>query len=131
GSLYICGFTPMTRCTYQISMDIDADDPGSFVELNSPGSRMIILETDNKSILKSYYKNPSGELESKTISLGEADEKSGFEITFDGYNKTNTITVNDGTCIVTPFYDLERQNLPYVDFSNGYIKFTSFVIGRG
>jgi hypothetical protein len=131
GSLYICGFTPMAKCTYQVSMDINADDPESFVELNSPGSRLIISETDNKSVLNSYYKSPSGELKYETIYLGNAGERYDFEILFDGCNKTNTIAVNDGTCIVTPFYDLERQQLPYVDFSNGYIKFTSFVIRRG
>ena len=131
GSLYICGFTPMAKCTYQISMDINTDDPESFVELNSPGSRMIITEIGNKSILKSYYKSPSGELKYETIYLENAGERSDFKIIFDGFNKTNTIAVNDGTCIVTPFYDLERQKLPYVDFSNGYIKFTGFVIGKG
>lgn len=131
GSLYICGFTPMTRCTYQISMDINTDDPESFVELNSPGSRIIITEIGNKSILKSYYKGPSGELKHETIFLENAGERSDFKIIFDGFNKTNTIAVNDGTSIVTPFYDLERQKLPYVDFSNGYIKFTGFVIGKG
>lgn len=131
GSLYICGFTPMSKCTYQISMDINADDPESFVELNSPGSRMIISEINNECILNSFYKSSSGELKYETISLGNAGERSDFEIMFDGYNKTNTITANDGTCIVTPFYDIERQKLPYVDFSNGYIKFTNFVIGKG
>ncbi|AKB73635.1 hypothetical protein MSLAZ_0374 [Methanosarcina lacustris Z-7289] len=131
GSLYICGFTPMAKCTYQISMDINADDPGSFVELNSPGSRMIITEIGNKSILKSYYKSPSGELKYETMSLENAGEISDFKIIFDGFNKTNTIAVNDGTCIVTPFYNLERQKLPYVVFSNGYIKFTGFVLGKG
>lgn len=131
GSIYICGFTPMTKCTYQISMGINTDDPKSFVELNSPGSRLIISEINNEYILNSFYKSPSGELKYETISLGNAGEISDFEIMFDGYNKTNTIRANDGTCIITPFYDLERQKLPYVDFSNGYIKFTSFVIGKG
>ena len=57
--------------------------------------------------------------------------KSDFEIMFDGYNKTNTIYAKDGSCIVTPFYNLERQKLPYMDFSNGYIKFTAFIMGKG
>ncbi|HII79005.1 MAG TPA: hypothetical protein HA261_00995 [Methanosarcina sp.] len=131
GSLYICGFTPMAKCTYQISMDINADDPQSFVELNSPGSRLIISEIGNKSVLNSYYKTPSGELKYESICLGNVGERHDFEIMFDGYNKTNTIAVSNDTRIVTPFYDLERQKLPYVDFSNGYIKFTSFVIRKG
>ena len=65
------------------------------------------------------------------MSIGNAKGKSNFEIIFDGENKTNTILTEDGNCIVTPFYDLDRQKLPYVDFSNGYMKFTSFVFGEG
>ncbi|TFH04211.1 MAG: hypothetical protein E4H06_03265, partial [Methanosarcina sp.] len=131
GALYICNLTPMVKCAYEISMDINADDPQSFVELNSPGSRLVIQEIEGKTLLKSYYRDSSGGTKYKKVILDDASEKANFKIIFDGYNKTNTIAVNDGTCIVTPFYDLERQKLPYVDFSNGYIKFTGFVIGKG
>lgn len=29
------------------------------------------------------------------------------------------------------FFNFERQRLPYVDFSNGYLKFTPFITGKG
>ncbi|OEU41417.1 hypothetical protein BGV40_15090 [Methanosarcina sp. Ant1] len=131
GSLYICNLTPMVKCTYQVSMDIDTDDNHSFVELNSPGSRLIIQGINNRTILRSYFENSSGDIRSKSICIGNTTEKSDFEIVFDGYNKTNTIYAKDGSRIVTSFYSFERQRLPYVDFSNGYIKFTAFIIGEG
>ena len=131
GSLYICNLTPMVKCTYEISMDIKTDDPQSFVELDTPGSKLIIQKIDNNTVLKSYFQTDSGNIESKTISIGNAAEKSNFKIIFDGENKTNTICTENGSYIVTPFYNLDRQKLPYVDFSNGYIKFTSFVLGEG
>jgi len=131
-SLYICGLIPMVKCTYQISMNIKTDDFQSFVELNSPGSKLIIQKVDNDNvILRSYFKDFSEEIRSKTIRIGNAAEKFDFEIKFDGYNKTNTICTNDGNFIVTPFYSTDRQRLPYIDFSNGYIKFTSFIAGKG
>ena len=131
GSLYICDLTPMVKCAYEISMDMNADDHQSFVELDSPGSKLIIQEIDNKTVLKSYFKNVSGNIRSESICIGNAAEKSNFEIIFDGDNKINTIRTKNGSYIVTPFYSLDRQKLPYVDFSNGYIKFTSFVMGKG
>ena len=131
GALYICNLTPMVKCTYEVSMDIDTDDPESFVELNSPGSRLIIYETENQTLLKSYYRDPSGELEYEEVILGEASERVDFKIVFDGYNKTNAIYAEDGSSITTPFYDPDRQKLPYIDFSNGYIKFTAFILGKG
>jgi len=112
-------------------MDIDTDDNHSFVELNSPGSRLIIQEINNSTILRSYFENSSGDIGSKSICIGDTAGKSDFEIIFDGYNKTNTICAKDGSSIVTPFYSFERQRLPYVDFSNGYIKFTAFIMGEG
>ncbi|MHC1756845.1 MAG: hypothetical protein AB9861_15695 [Methanosarcina sp.] len=131
GSLYICRLTPMAKCTYQISMDVNTDDNHSFIELNSPGSKLIIQEINKKVILKSYFESSSGDLGSETIYLGNTAEKLDFEITFDGCNRTNTISAKDGRSIVTPFYNFERQRLPYVDFSNGYIKFTAFIAGKG
>jgi hypothetical protein len=131
GSLYICRLTPMVRCTYHISMDIKTDNPQSFVELNSPGSKLVIQETNNRIILKSYFEISSDDIGSETIFLGNAAEKLDFEITFDGCSKTNTIFAKDGKCITTPFYNFERQRLPYIDFSNGYLKFTSFLAGKG
>ncbi|HWR25798.1 MAG TPA: hypothetical protein VN278_06125, partial [Methanosarcina sp.] len=131
GALYICNLTPMVKCTYIFSIDIDADDKNSFIELDSPGSRLIIQEIGNNTILTSYFQVPSGDIEYKTVCIGNSTGKSNFEITFDGYNKTNTIYTEDGNSIVTPFYKLERQRLPYVDFSNGYIKFTNFLMGEG
>jgi hypothetical protein len=131
GALYICNLTPMVKCTYIFSIDIDADDKNSFIELDSPGSRLIIQEIGNNTILTSYFQVPSGDIEYKTVCIGNSTGKSNFEITFDGYNKTNTIYTEDGNSIVTPFYKLERQKLPYVDFSNGYIKFTNFLMGEG
>ncbi|WP_231585469.1 MULTISPECIES: hypothetical protein [unclassified Methanosarcina] len=131
GALYICSLTPMVKCAYGISMDINADDPQSFVELNSPGSRMIIQESEGQTLLKSYYRDSSGETKYEKVILGNASEKANFNIIFDGYNKTNTIYAQDGSSIVTPFYNLDRQKLPYLDFSNGYIKFTVFILGEG
>jgi hypothetical protein len=131
GSLYICNFTPMTKCTYQISIDMDTDDNQSFVELKSPASRLVIQRINNNVVLRSYFENSSKDIRSKSICIGNAKEKLDFEIIFDGYNKTNTIRTKDGSNIETPFYSLERQRLPYVDFSNGYIKFTAFVMGKG
>ena len=78
GSLYICNLPPMVKCTYQVSMDIDTDDDHSFVELNSPGSRLIIQEINNSAILKSYFKDSSGDIRSETIYIGNATEKIGF-----------------------------------------------------
>jgi hypothetical protein len=130
-SLYICRLTPMVKCTYQISMDIKSDDNRNFVELNSPASKLIIQETESQILLKSYFESSSGNIGSETIHIGNAAEKLDFEILFDGYSKTNTIYTKDGRCITTPFYNFERQKLPYVDFSNGYIKFTSFIAGKG
>ncbi len=131
GSLYICNLTPMVKCTYEISMDIKTDDPQSFVELDTPGSKLIIQKIDNNTILKSYFQNDSENIESETIYIGNATGKSNFEIIFDGENKTNTICTENGSHIVTPFYNFDRQKLPYVDFLNGYIKFTLFVMGKG
>ena len=121
----------MVKCTYQVSMDMDTDDDHSFVELNSPGSRLIIQGIDNRAILRSYFRNSSGDIGSKSICIGNTSGKSDFNIMFDGYNKTNTIYAKDGSSIVTPFYNIERQRLPYVDFSNGYMKLTAFIIGEG
>jgi hypothetical protein len=131
GSLYICNLTPMVKCTYQVSMDINTDGLHSCVELNSPGSKLIIQEGNNNTALTSYFKNSSGDIKSETICIGNARGKSNFEIRYDGYNKTNTICAKDGSRIATPFYDLERQRLPYADFSNGYLKFTTFLMGEG
>jgi hypothetical protein len=131
GSLYICNLTPMAKCTYQVSIDMNTDDRHSFVEFKSPGSRLIIQEINNNTLLRSYFKNSSEDIKSETICIGNATEISDFEIMFDGYNKTNTIYAKDGNYIVTPFYSLERQRLPYVDFSNGYLKFTTFLMGKG
>lgn len=112
-------------------MDINADDNQSFIELNSPGSKLIIQGMNRKVLLKSYFGSSSGDLGSETIHIGNATEKLDFEITFDGCNKTNTISAKDGRSIVTPFFNFERQRLPYVDFSNGYLKFTPFITGKG
>jgi len=131
GALYICNLTPMVKCAYEISMDVYADDPQSFVELNSPGSRLLIQESDGKTLLKSYYRDSSGELKYQKIILGDASEKANFKIMFDGNNETNTIYAQDGSSIVTPFYNLDRQQLPYIDFSGGYIKLTAFILGEG
>jgi len=131
GALYICNLTPMVKCAYEISMDVYADDPQSFVELDSPGSRLLIQESEGQTLLKSYYRGSSGELKYQKIILGDASEKANFKIIFDGINKTNTIYAQDGSSIVTPFYNLDRQQLPYVDFSSGYIKLTAFILGEG
>ncbi len=131
GSLYICRLIPMAKCTYQISIDLKMDDPESFVELNTPGSKLILQKVNNNIILESYFKNSSGDIRCESISIGNAAEKSNFEIMFDGHSKTNTIFTSDGNCIVTPFYNTDRQRLPYTDISNGYIKLTSFVLGKG
>lgn len=112
-------------------MDINTDDAHSFVELNSPGSKMVIQEINNKVVLKSYFENFSGDIGSEAIFLGNAAEKLDFKITFDGYSKTNTISTKDGKSIVTSFYNFERQRLPYTDFSNGYLKFTSVLAAKG
>ena len=131
GGLYICNLTPMVKCDYEISMDINADDPQSFVELDGPGSRLIIQERDDQTLLKSYYRDSSGETKCEKVILSNASEKANFKIIFDGYNKTNTIYAQDGSYIVTPYYNLDRQKLPYIDFSSGYIKFTAFILGEG
>jgi hypothetical protein len=121
----------MVKCTYQISLDIKTDDTRSFVELNSPGSKLIIQEINGRVVLKSYFEISSGGIGHETISLGYAAEKLDFDIIFDGCSKTNIISTKDGNSITTPFYNLERQRLPYLDFSGGYIKFTSFLAGKG
>ncbi|MDQ1253385.1 MAG: hypothetical protein QG646_2552 [Euryarchaeota archaeon] len=131
GSLYICNLTPMTRCTYQVSMDMNTDDNHSCVEIKSPGSRLVIQGINNSVVLRSYFENSSKDIRSKSICIGNTTGKLDFEIIFDGYNKTNTICIKDGRNIETPFYSFERQRLPYVDFSNGYIKFTAFIMGKG
>jgi len=131
GSLYVCDLTPMVKCAYEISMDMHTDDPQSFVELDSPGSKLTIQDIDNNIVLKSYFQTDSGNMESKMISAGNAVEKANFKIIFDGEHKTNTIYSENGSYIVTPFYNLDRQKLPYVDFSNGYMKFTPFILGAG
>jgi hypothetical protein len=131
GSFYICRLTPMVKCTYQISMNINTDDAHSFVELNSPGSKLIIQEINGRVVLISYFENSSGGMGSETIVLGNKTEKLDFEITFDGRSKTNTISVKGGKSIKTPFCSFKRQKLQYLDFSQGYIKFTSFLGGKG
>jgi hypothetical protein len=131
GSLYICNLAPMVKSAYQFSIDIDTDDKRGFILLNSPGSKIIIQEIDNATVLTSYFQTASEDIEYKTIQIENSTERSNFEITFDGYNKTNTISTKNGSYIVTPFYKLERQRLPYVDFSNGYLKFTAFLMGKG
>ena len=130
GSLYICNFTPMFKCTYEISMGISTDDPQSYLEFYSPGSKLVIRKIDNNTVLRSYFQNVSGSMKSKTITISNAD-KSNLKIIFDGENKTNTIVAENGSYIITPFYKLNRQQLPYIDFSNGYIKFVSFINGNG
>ena len=129
-SLYICNLKPMFKCTYEISMSISTDDQRNYVELDSPGSKLIIQKIDNNTALKSYFQTDSMSMKSKTITISNAD-KSNFKIIFDGENKTNTIVAENGSYIITPFYDLYRQKLPYIDFSNGYIKFVSFIKGKG
>ncbi len=129
-SLYICNFTPMFKCTYDISMGISTDNSLSYIELYSPGSKLVIREVNSNTVLKSYFQNVSGSMKSKTITIGNA-EKSNLKIIFDGVNKTNTIVTENGNYIITPFYKIDRQKLPYVDFSNGYIKFISFIDGNG
>ncbi|AKB74258.1 hypothetical protein MSLAZ_0997 [Methanosarcina lacustris Z-7289] len=131
GALYICNLTPMAKCDYEISMDINVDDPQSFVEMDGPGSRLIIQKSEGQTSLTSYYRDSSGETKHEKVILGNASEKANFNIIFDGYNKTNTIYAEDGNFIVTPFYNFYRQKLPYLDFSNGYIKFTGFILGEG
>lgn len=131
GSLYICNLTPMVKCTYEISMDLSTDDQQSFVELDSPGSKLIIQKINNSAMLKSYFQSDLRSIKFKTICIGNATERLDFKILFDGENKTNTICTRNGSYIVTPFYNLDRQKLPYIDFSNGYIKLTSFVLGEG
>jgi len=130
GSLYICNFTPMVKCTYEISMGISTDDPQNYIEVYSPGSKLVIRKIDDNTVLKSYFQDASGNMKSKTITIGNAD-KSNLKIIFDGENKTNTIVAEDGSSITTPFCKLDRQELPYTDFSNGYIKFISFINGNG
>jgi len=130
GSLYICNLTPMVKCTYEISMGISTDDPQSYVELYSPGSKLVIYKINNNTVLRSYFQTSSGSMKSKEITVSNTD-KSNIKIIFDGENKTNTIITEDGTYISTPFYKLDRQKLPYIDFSNGYIKFISFIDGNG
>ena len=90
GSLYISNLVPMVKSTLQLSMNIKTDSPDSFIEIIGPGSKIIIKEIDNTTILNSYYRNSSGGLDSKIISLSNASEISKFNIIFDGYNKTNT-----------------------------------------
>ncbi|WP_410507684.1 hypothetical protein RSJ42_12845 [Methanosarcina hadiensis] len=131
GSLYICRLTPMVKCTYQVSMSIKTDDAQSFVELNSPGSKLIIQEISGRVMLKSYFENSPDNMGFETIFLGNTTEKLDFEIVFDGVSKTNTISAKNGNSITTPFYNFERQRLPYLDFSQGYLKFTSFLGGKG
>lgn len=131
GALYICNLTPMVKCAYEVSMDVNTDDPESFVELDSSGSRLFIQNIENQTLLKSYYRDQSGAIKYEELVLGNASEKVNFKIMFDGYNKTNTIYTQAGSSIVTPYYNLDRQKLPYIDFSNGYIKFTSFILGEG
>jgi hypothetical protein len=131
GSLYICNLSPMVKCSYEISMDIKADDPQSFVELDTPGSKLMIQKKDNKTVLKSYFQTDFGTVRSKTICIGNNNEKSDFKVVFDGENKTNTIITENGSYIVTPLYNLDRQKLPYIDFSNGYIKFKPSILGEG
>jgi hypothetical protein len=130
GSLYICNFTPMFKCTYEISMGISTDDPQSYVELYSPGSKLVIYKINNNTVLRSYFQTISGSMKSKAITVSNTD-KLNLKIIFDGENKTNTIIAEDGTYISTPFYKFDRQKLPYIDFSNGYIKFVSFINGNG
>ncbi len=93
----------MVKCTYQISMDIKTDDTRSFIELNSPGSKLVIKEVNNRVLLISYFESSSGGIRSETITLGgNSSEKLDFEIAFDGCSKTNTISTRDGKSIVTP-----------------------------
>ena len=40
GALYICNLTPVVKCIYKISMDINTDDQQSFVELDSSGFKV-------------------------------------------------------------------------------------------
>ena len=47
-------------------------------------------------------------MKSKTITISNAD-KSNFKIIFDGENKTNTIFAENGSYIVTPFYNREAK----------------------
>ncbi|MGB9928181.1 MAG: hypothetical protein ACPK85_07210 [Methanosarcina sp.] len=128
--LYICGLTPMIKSTYEISIGINTDNPCSFIELNTPGSKLIIQEINSKVLLKSLFKVSSTDIKSKTIDLGNPAEKINFKVLFDGDKKINTIYSEDGNYIETPFYDFERQKLPYADFSKGYIKFTPFPAGK-
>lgn len=74
GSLYISRLVPMVKSTYQISMNMRTDSPDSFIEITSPGSKLIIQEIDNNMVLKSYYKNSAGDMNYKIISIGNATE---------------------------------------------------------
>ena len=52
----------MAKCAYEISMDIKTDDAQSFVELDTPGSKLMIQEKDNNTVLQSYFQTDSGNI---------------------------------------------------------------------
>lgn len=132
-SCYVSGFIPMVQCDYTIRLDITTDNPDNFVQIDSPGAIIRYSKIDNNTVLlRSYYqKSTSGSLSFKDLQIPNINEDSTFSIYFDGLNKTNTISYGNNYSITTPFFDFERQNLPYTDFSNGWIKFTHHIPTNG
>jgi hypothetical protein len=131
-SCYISGFVPMTKCKYQIKIAVATDSSENFIKINSPGANISYQILDDKTIvLKSYYQNNHSESKKfKKLLIENFNACTTFDIYFDGFKKMNTIYYGK-QFIETPFYNLDRQNLPYPDFSNGWIKFTNYIVGSG
>ncbi|NPE28445.1 hypothetical protein HNV12_10830 [Methanococcoides sp. SA1] len=123
----------MHRCNYQIMIGIERDDPDNYVQINSPGAKITCRILDNNTwVIKSYYQSSQSLAPMfKELLIPDVTEGLTLNITFDGVNKTNTIYCSEDSSINTPFYAINRRELPYPDFACGWIKFANYVVGRG
>ncbi len=129
----VCGLVPMHRCNYQITIGIERDGADNYVQINSPGAKITCRILDNNTwVITSYYQNSQSVTPMfKELLIPDVTERLTLNITFDGVNKTNTIYCSGSSSISTPFYAINRRNLPYPDFACGWIKFANYVVGRG
>ena len=129
---YICRLVPMTRCTYRMTLGLEADDPKSFTEIWIAGGRIQFHLLDNKTLeLTTGYIAPNGTYVGKKLLTNGNANRFTFYIKYDGINKTNTLIYNDTYYAITPLYDYQRRSLPYPDISNSWIKFNNYVLGNG
>jgi len=128
-SLFIGGFVPMTKCEYNVELEITSEK--GFVIIQTPNAKIFLEKKNTKEyFIESFFQNTSKTLESKKMLVPNTERKLFLRIRFDGITKTNTITGNDQYQIVIPFYNSSSSRLKYSIFSHGYIKISNILLPK-